>query len=186
MSTKLAHLSCKHYLVCAFRGSQLQLITFQLSAKIASREQFWNNAQLAPFSFEYIHCSILLKLNWYKKLNFMCDFDFQMLHWNLYIVGVILLIRLSWLAIFIYSGIEAYSILTQYHQASTNTNLNCFCLGITDFCTVYPGSCYLYLWLLEVIDNDGPPPCPAPEAFNQTLFLSIAFNSEYLILTNCH
>ena len=31
MSTKLAHLSCKHYLVCAFRGSQLQLITFQLS-----------------------------------------------------------------------------------------------------------------------------------------------------------
>ena len=29
MSAKLAHLSCKHYLVCAFRGSQLQLITFQ-------------------------------------------------------------------------------------------------------------------------------------------------------------
>ena len=40
MITKLAHFSCKHYLVCAFRGSKIQLITFQLSAKIVSREQF--------------------------------------------------------------------------------------------------------------------------------------------------
>ena len=32
-------------------------------------------------------------------------------------------------------------ILTQYHQVSTSTNLYCCCLGITDFCTVYPGSC---------------------------------------------
>ena len=35
------------------------------------------------------------------------------------------------------------SILTQYHQLSTCTNLYCCCLGITDSCTVYPGSCYL-------------------------------------------
>ena len=33
-------------------------------------------------------------------------------------------------------------ILTQYHQVSTSTNLYCFCLGTTDSCTVYPGSCY--------------------------------------------
>ena len=32
-------------------------------------------------------------------------------------------------------------ILTQYHQVSTSTNLYCFCLGTTDSCTVYPGSC---------------------------------------------
>ena len=34
-------------------------------------------------------------------------------------------------------------ILTQYHQVSTSTNLYCFCLGTTDSCTVYPGSCFL-------------------------------------------
>ena len=34
------------------------------------------------------------------------------------------------------------SILTQYHQVSTSTNLYCCCLGITDFCTVYPGCCF--------------------------------------------
>jgi len=37
---------------------------------------------------------------------------------------------------------QYHSILTQYHQVSTNTNLYYCCLGITDFCTVYPGSCF--------------------------------------------
>ena len=37
---------------------------------------------------------------------------------------------------------QYHSILTQYHQVSTNTNLYCCCLGITDFCIVYPGSCF--------------------------------------------
>ena len=32
-------------------------------------------------------------------------------------------------------------LLTQYHQVSTSTNLYCCWLGITDSCTVYPGSC---------------------------------------------
>ena len=32
-------------------------------------------------------------------------------------------------------------ILTQYHQVATSTKLYCFCLGTTDSCTVYPGSC---------------------------------------------
>ena len=36
-------------------------------------------------------------------------------------------------------------ILTQYHQVSTSTNLYCFCLGTTDSCTVYPGSCFNFL-----------------------------------------
>ena len=42
-----------------------------------------------------------------------------------------------------------HSILTQYHQVSTSTNIYCWCLGITDFCTVYPGSCFycnVILW----------------------------------------
>ena len=37
---------------------------------------------------------------------------------------------------------QSRSILTQYHQVSTSTNLYCCCLAITDFCTVYPGSCF--------------------------------------------
>ena len=37
---------------------------------------------------------------------------------------------------------QYHSILTQYHQVSTSTNLYCCCMEITDFCTVYPGSCY--------------------------------------------
>ena len=37
------------------------------------------------------------------------------------------------------------SILTQYHQVSTFTNLYSCCTGITDFCTVYPGSCFLLI-----------------------------------------
>ena len=36
---------------------------------------------------------------------------------------------------------QCHSILTQYHQVSTSVNLYCCCMGITDFCTVYPGSC---------------------------------------------
>ena len=35
--------------------------------------------------------------------------------------------------------------LTQYDHGSTITNLYCFCLGTTDSCTVYPGSCSLRL-----------------------------------------
>ena len=37
---------------------------------------------------------------------------------------------------------QYHSILTWYHQVSTSTNLYCCCLGITDSCTVYPGSCF--------------------------------------------
>ena len=33
-------------------------------------------------------------------------------------------------------------LLTQYHQVSTSTNIYCCCLGITDSCTVYPGSSF--------------------------------------------
>ena len=40
---------------------------------------------------------------------------------------------------------QCYSILTQYHHVSTSTNLFCCCLGITDFCTVYPGSCFHFV-----------------------------------------
>ena len=36
---------------------------------------------------------------------------------------------------------QYHSILTRYHQVSTNTNLYSCCLGITDSCTVSPGSC---------------------------------------------
>ena len=36
---------------------------------------------------------------------------------------------------------QYHSILTWYHQVSTSTSLYCCCLGIADFCTVYPGSC---------------------------------------------
>ena len=36
---------------------------------------------------------------------------------------------------------QCHSILTQHHKISTSTNLYCCCLRITDFCTVYPGSC---------------------------------------------
>ena len=36
---------------------------------------------------------------------------------------------------------QHHSILTWYHQVSTISNLYCCCLGITDSCTVYPGSC---------------------------------------------
>ena len=32
---------------------------------------------------------------------------------------------------------QCHSILTQYHQVSTNTSLYSCCFGITDFCTVY-------------------------------------------------
>ena len=35
---------------------------------------------------------------------------------------------------------QYHSILTQYHQVSTSINLYCCCMGITDVCTVYPGS----------------------------------------------
>ena len=42
-------------------------------------------------------------------------------------------------------------ILTQYHQVSTSTNLYCFCLGTTDSCTVYPGSCWHYVHNLDII-----------------------------------
>ena len=35
---------------------------------------------------------------------------------------------------------QYHTILTQYHQVSTSINLYCCCMGITDFCTVYPGS----------------------------------------------
>ena len=55
-------------------------------------------------------------------------------------------------------------LLTQYHhiststtpywpktnQVSTNTNLYCCCLGITDFCTVYPGSCFIFVSVSRV------------------------------------
>ena len=37
-------------------------------------------------------------------------------------------------------------LLTQYHQVSTRTNLYCCWLGITDSCTVYPGSCHFGHW----------------------------------------
>ena len=42
------------------------------------------------------------------------------------------------------------SILTQYHQVSTKTNLYCCCLGITDFCTVYPRSCFLFSHVVKL------------------------------------
>ena len=35
---------------------------------------------------------------------------------------------------------QYHSILTRYHQVSTNTNLYSCCFGITDSCTVYPRS----------------------------------------------
>ena len=48
---------------------------------------------------------------------------------------------------------QYHSILTQYHQVSTSTNLYCCCLGIRDFCTVYPGSCYLFLHHLIALSS---------------------------------
>ena len=44
-------------------------------------------------------------------------------------------------------------LLTQYHQLSTSTNLYCCWLGITDSCTVYPGSCFF--WTLPKLLNPG-------------------------------
>ena len=40
-------------------------------------------------------------------------------------------------------------IMTQYHQVSTSTNLYCFCLGTTDSCTVYHGSCFGVNFILQ-------------------------------------
>ena len=45
---------------------------------------------------------------------------------------------------------QYHSILTQHHQVSTSTNLDCCCLGITDFCTVYPGSCFIFVSVSRV------------------------------------
>ena len=51
---------------------------------------------------------------------------------------------------------QCHSILTQYHQVSTSTNLYCCCLAIAHSCTVYPGSCsfffslkgvFFYIWV---------------------------------------
>ena len=44
---------------------------------------------------------------------------------------------------------QYHSILTRYHQVSTNTNLYIFCFGITDSCTVYPGSCFIAVTTLN-------------------------------------
>ena len=61
---------------------------------------------------------------------------------------------------------QYHLILTQYHQAPTSIadrqplpwtakNWEC-CLGITDFCTVYPGSSFVILWILS--DEKQPMP----------------------------
>ena len=58
---------------------------------------------------------------------------------------------------------QYHSILTWYHKVSTISNLYCCRLGITDSCTVYPGSCFIcflpwwswWSWWCVVVANEG-------------------------------